>query len=158
MKTINLTVSTVSARIYRHRTSNCSEIAIGRMLICVLTDSVLQFPLGVCLYWYGWGSCWACRFTFIGTVLITVKVRKYVYIDFKRIGIATGCISLPYCYCMIIDTEHICIFFDCTRIEIITGHMSYIHWDRVNIATRRMCMFPNFSGIETATGCLSLYF
>ena len=127
MKTINLTVLTVSARIYRHRTSNCSEIAIGRMLICVLTNSVLQFPLGVCLYRYGRGSRWACRFTFIGTVLIAVKVRKYVYIDFKRIGIATGCISLPYCYCVIIDTEHICIFFDCTRIEIITGHMSYIH-------------------------------
>ena len=50
------------------------------MLICVLTDSVLQFPLRLCLYRHGSGSHWAFRFTFIGTVLILPPERVNVYI------------------------------------------------------------------------------
>ena len=52
MKTINVTVWTVSAPIYCPCNSNCSEIATGHML-CVLTDSALRFPLEVCLYQHG---------------------------------------------------------------------------------------------------------
>ena len=49
MKTINVTVLTVSARIYCHYSSNCSEITTGH-IFCVLTDSVLRFPLAyVCI-------------------------------------------------------------------------------------------------------------
>ena len=61
-------------------------------------------------------------FTFIGTVLIAARACKCVYIDFNRIGIAT--VRLPYCYSMIIVSEHICIFIVCTCIEIVTEHMS----------------------------------
>ena len=68
--------------------------------------------------------CMRYMFTFIGTVLIAARACKCVYIDFNRIGIATGCISLPYCYCMIIVIEHICIFIDYTCIEIVTEHMN----------------------------------
>ena len=94
----NITASPVSVRIYCHRTTNCSEIATGGIIICVLTDSVLRFPLGVCLYRYGWSSHWPYRFTSIGAVLIAARARKCVYIDFNRIGIVTGRLSLPYCY------------------------------------------------------------
>ena len=41
---------------------------------------------------------------FIGTVLNAASACKCVYIDFNRIGIATGRIGLPCCYCMIIVT------------------------------------------------------
>ena len=57
-------------------------------------------------------------------LVIAARVCKCVYINFNRIGAVTGCISLPYCYCMSIVTEHFCLFIDYTCIEIVTEHMS----------------------------------
>ena len=65
-------------------------------------------------------------------------------------------ISLPYCYCMIIVTEHIFIFMDFSCIEIFTEHLGWIYWDRVNVDTGRMCMFLDFNGIERAIIFLGL--
>ena len=33
---------------------------------------------------------------------------------FQLYWVATRWVSLPYCYCVIIVNEHICIFIDCT--------------------------------------------
>ena len=84
MRTINVTVSTVSASIYCHCNSNCSEITTGHIL-CVLTDSVLRFPLGVCLYRHDYGGHLAFRFIFIGTALILLLGHVNVYILFSTV-------------------------------------------------------------------------
>ena len=39
----------------------------------------------------------------------TATESKPEYIDFKRIGIVTGRISLPYCYCLVIAINRISI-------------------------------------------------
>ena len=44
--------------------------------------------------------------------------RVKVCINFNCVGIATGRISLPYCYCMIIVTEHIGIFTDSNMLRL----------------------------------------
>ena len=49
LKTIIVIVSTASACINQHSTSNSSKIATGRMFIFVFTNSALRFPLGVCI-------------------------------------------------------------------------------------------------------------
>lgn len=138
VKTITVS-STILPQFSCHHTSNCSEISTGRMLICVLTDSVLEFPHGVCLYWRDWGSQWVDRFTFIGIVLI---LPINVHIDFNPTGIASGFISLPHCYSMLIVTEHICIFN-----ETATEHTNKIYWGHVDTDTGHMCMFLDFSSI-----------
>ena len=70
------------------------------------------------------GSHWAYRFSFIGTVLILPQGIKCVYIDFNCIGTATGHRNLPYCFCLIIVIERICISIDCTCIKIVTENIS----------------------------------
>ena len=99
MKTIIVIVSIVSACINCHRTSNSSKIATGRMFICVFTDSALRFPLGVCIDMAKVAiGCIGLHFQdSIHIVARGVNVR----IDFNRVGIASGRISFPYCYCMI---------------------------------------------------------
>ena len=73
------------------------------------------------------------------------------------IGIPTGRRNLPYCYCSIIVTEHICIFIDCTCIGIVAEDISRIYWDCVDMSTGRVHML-DFSGIEISTGRIGVYF
>ena len=69
------------------------------MFICVFTDSALRFPLGVCIDMAKVAiGCIGLHFQdSIHIVARGVNVR----IDFNRVGIASGRISFPYCYCMI---------------------------------------------------------
>ena len=82
------------------------------------TASILS--LGVCIE----TAIWRIGLHFLGNVYILYISCKCVYIDFNRVGIATGRISLLYCYIMIIVTEHISTFTDCTCIEIVTEQTS----------------------------------
>ena len=145
LKTINAAVLAVSACIYCHRTTNCSEIATGRMHTCVINGLSIAISTGGIFISIWLRYHWAYKFTFISTVLITA------------VGIATGRISLPHCYNMIVFTKLICIFIDCTCIEIITN-IRVKFMDRVTISTGRMCMFLDISVIETATDLIGLYF
>ena len=92
-------VSIVSACINCLRTSNCSKIVTRRMFICVFTESALRFPLGVCIDMAEVAiGCIGLHFQeSIHIVARCVNVR----IDFNLVGIASGSISFPYCYCMI---------------------------------------------------------
>ena len=69
------------------------------MFICVFTESALRFPLGVCIDMAEVASgCIGLHFQeSIHIVARCVNVR----IDFNLVGIASGSISFPYCYCMI---------------------------------------------------------
>ena len=97
MKTIIVIVSIVSACINCHRTSNSSKIATGCMFICVFTDLALQFPLEVCIDMTEVTiGCIDLRFS--GQYLHCRQACKCV--DFNRVGIASGRISLLYCYCI----------------------------------------------------------
>ena len=65
------------------------------MFICVFNDSALRFPLRVCID-KAEGA--------IGCIGLHLSGYYLYYhqacIDFKCIGIATGRISLPFCYCI----------------------------------------------------------
>ena len=93
MKTIIVIVSIVSACMNYHRTCNCSKIATGCMFICVFTDLALRFPLGVCI------NMTKVAIGYIGLYFSGQKnVFANVCIYFNCVGIASGRISLPYCY------------------------------------------------------------
>ena len=97
MKTIIVIVLIVSACINCHHTSNSSKIATGCIFICVFTDSVLQFPLGVCIEMAEVAiGCIALRFF----VFYIVARPVNVCINFNRVGLASGRVSLLYCYCI----------------------------------------------------------
>ena len=72
----------------------------------------------------------------MATVCIVTTIGRKIYISWDNINIANGhkCvyrygiaaerINLPYCYCMMIVTERVCIFMDFSSIEIVTDHKS----------------------------------
>ena len=87
-------VPIVSVCINCHRTSNCYKIATGRMFICVFTNSILRFPLGVCIDMAEL-TIGCIGLHFLGSIYIVARR------DFNRFGITTGRISFLYCDCMI---------------------------------------------------------
>ena len=64
------------------------------MFIYLFTDSALRFPLG-------YVSTLGVKFYIFRDSIYFVARRVNVPIDFNRVGIASGGIGLPYCYCMI---------------------------------------------------------
>ena len=72
----------------------------------------------------------------MATVCIVTTIGRKIYISWDNINIANGhkCvyrygiaaerINLPYCYCMMIVTERVCILMDFSSIEIVTDHKS----------------------------------
>ena len=62
------------------------------------------------MYRHGWSSHWVCRFTFFRDSIYIVARPVNVCIDFNRVGIASGRISLLYCYCIWLSSQSIFVF------------------------------------------------
>ena len=146
MKTIIVIVLNVSACIICHHTSNCSKIATEDMFICVFTDSALQFPLGLRIDMAEVAiGCIGLHFRdSIHIVTSHINVR----IDFKRVGIASGHISFPYCYCIIwLSSSSIFIYLLIAHILRLSQSIQVKFIEAVLIQPLSACIFSSISAV-----------
>ena len=116
------------------------------------------------MYRHGWSSHWVYRFTFFRDSIYIVARPVNVCIDFNRVGIASGCISLLYCYCIWLLSQSLFVFLFIAhilrwslsiRVKFIGTVLNQPLGECISSSVWAVLRQPLGAYIETATGLMS---